>query len=37
MANKVYKSENLSLVDGSYIYATPLKIKYLRDFMDHFH
>lgn len=36
MANKVYKSENLSLVDGSYIYATPLKIKYLREFMDHF-
>lgn len=36
MANKVYKSETLGLVDGSSIYVTPLKIKYLREFMDSF-
>ena len=36
MANKVYQSETLQLIDGSSIYAIPLKIKYLREFMDYF-
>lgn len=36
MANKVYKSSNVELLDGRTIYITPLKIFYLRDFMDRF-
>ena len=33
MATKIYDSETISLVDGTEIYLTPLKIKYLREFM----
>lgn len=36
MANTIYKSETVELIDGSTIYITPLKIKYLREFMDKF-
>lgn len=36
MATKVYKSGYLYLIDGTPIYAVPLKIKYLRPFMDEF-
>lgn len=36
MANKVYDSSNITLLSGIEIYLTPLKIKYLRDFMDIF-
>lgn len=36
MANKVYTSENMRLIDGTEIYVTPLKIKYLREFMEYF-
>jgi hypothetical protein len=36
MANKVYKSSNIELLDGTSLYITPLKIFYLRDFMDRF-
>lgn len=36
MATKVYKSGFISLVDGTLVYANPLKIKYLRPFMDVF-
>lgn len=36
MATKVYKSGTVSTVDGIEIYITPLKIKYLREFMDIF-
>jgi hypothetical protein len=33
MATKIYDSETITLVDGTEIYLTPLKIKYLRQFM----
>lgn len=33
MATKIYESETIELIDGRRIYLTPLKIKYLRDFM----
>lgn len=33
MATKIYDSETINLVDGTEIYLTPLKIKYLREFM----
>jgi hypothetical protein len=33
MATKIYDSEVITLVDGTEIYLTPLKIKYLRQFM----
>lgn len=33
MATTIYESKRLSLIDGTVIYATPLKIKYLREFM----
>ena len=33
MATKIYDSETITLVDGSRVYLTPLKIKYLREFM----
>lgn len=36
MATKIYDSMNISLVDGTELYITPLKIKYLRQFMDKF-
>jgi inhibitor of KinA sporulation pathway (predicted exonuclease) len=36
MATTIYKSANIYLVDGTEIYVTPLKIKYLRQFMDKF-
>ena len=36
MATTVYKSTTVSLVDGTEIYITPLKIKYLREFMELF-
>lgn len=36
MATKVYDSEIISLVDGTEVYLTPLKIKHLRKFMDAF-
>jgi hypothetical protein len=36
MATKVYESDTVETVDGVAIYITPLKIKYLREFMDVF-
>jgi hypothetical protein len=36
MATTIYKSTNIYLVDGTEVYITPLKIKYLRQFMDKF-
>lgn len=36
MATKVYDSGTIKLVDGTEIYLKPLKIKYLREFMDVF-
>jgi hypothetical protein len=36
MATTIYKSANIYLVDGTEVYITPLKIKYLRQFMDKF-
>jgi hypothetical protein len=36
MATKIYDSKNITLLDGTEIRLTPLKIKYLRDFMDYF-
>lgn len=36
MATKIYESETIILIDGKEIYLTPLKIKYLREFMDFF-
>lgn len=36
MATKVYDSGYINLVDGTEIYLRPLKIKYLREFMDAF-
>lgn len=36
MATTIYKSGTITLIDGTEIYATPLKIKYLRQFMDIF-
>lgn len=33
MATKIYNTKTISLIDGSEIYAIPLKIKHLRDFM----
>ena len=33
MATKIYDTETITLVDGSEVYLTPLKIKYLRQFM----
>lgn len=36
MATKVYKSGYITLIDGTPVYANPLKIKYLRPFMDSF-
>lgn len=36
MPNKVYDSGTINLVDGTEIFMTPLKIKYLREFMQVF-
>jgi hypothetical protein len=36
MATTVYDSGFIRLIDGTELYITPLKIKYLRDFMDMF-
>lgn len=36
MATKVYESEIIQTVDGVEIYISPLKIKYLREFMEVF-
>ena len=36
MANTVYESDTIALLDGRQLYITPLKIHYLRDFMQKF-
>jgi len=36
MATKVYESDTVTTIDGVSIYISPLKIKYLREFMDIF-
>jgi len=36
MATEIYESDYISLIDGTQIYITPLKIKYLRQFMKQF-
>lgn len=36
MATEIYKSGTIQLIDGTSLYITPLKIKYLRQFMDEF-
>jgi hypothetical protein len=36
MATKIYDSGTITLIDGTELYLTPLKIKYLREFMDVF-
>jgi len=33
MATEVYQSDYLTLIDGTELFITPLKIKYLRQFM----
>lgn len=36
MATKIYDSGTIKLIDGTEVYITPLKIKYLREFMEVF-
>lgn len=36
MPNKVYDSATINLIDGTEVFMTPLKIKYLREFMQIF-
>ena len=36
MATKIYDTAIVELIDGTEIYLTPLKIKYLREFMNQF-
>lgn len=36
MATKIYETAIVELVDGTELYLTPLKLKYLREFMDAF-
>lgn len=36
MATQIYDVKNIILLDGVEVYATPLKIKYLREFMNKF-
>lgn len=36
MATKIYDNKTLYLIDGTELYATPLKLKYLREFMVRF-
>ena len=37
MATRIYKSDTITLMDGETIEIYPLKIKYLREFMEAFH
>ena len=34
MATKIYETANITLTNGIHLYITPLKLKYLREFMD---
>lgn len=36
MATKIYETTTIHLIDGTELYLTPLKLKYLREFMDAF-
>jgi hypothetical protein len=36
MATTVYESKTIRLMDGTHLYLSPLKIRYLREFMDAF-
>lgn len=36
MAKQIYKTAYIELIDGTELYITPLKIKYLREFMEEF-
>jgi hypothetical protein len=36
MATNVYQSKNINLINGTEIEIIPLKIKYLREFMEAF-
>jgi hypothetical protein len=36
MATKIYDTAIIELIDGTELYITPLKLKYLREFMDAF-
>ncbi len=36
MPNKIYESSTIQLIDGTEVFMTPLKIKYLREFMENF-
>jgi len=36
MATKIYETTLIHLIDGTELYLTPLKLKYLREFMDAF-
>jgi hypothetical protein len=36
MATEIYKSGTVELIDGTELYITPLKLKYLREFMKSF-
>lgn len=36
MPTSIYKSKSMTFLDGSEAYVTPLKLKYLREFMDIF-
>lgn len=36
MATKIYNTGTVTLIDGTELFITPLKIKYLREFMDMF-
>ncbi len=36
MATTIYESGYIGLIDGTKVYVTPLKIKYLREFMESF-
>ena len=36
MATQVYETDNIILINGTSVFLTPLKIKYLRQFMTAF-
>lgn len=36
MATKIYETGNITLIDGTDVFLTPLKLKFLREFMDAF-
>jgi hypothetical protein len=36
MATKIYDTGIIELIDGTELYITPLKIRYLREFMEKF-